>query len=51
MFIKDKQQETLEEITESRPMHYFFKPEIELILSLSQIKLVDCHEQSMEAGG
>jgi SAM-dependent methyltransferase len=44
MFIKDKQQKTLEEFTESHPMRYFFKPEIELMLSISQMQLLDCRE-------
>jgi SAM-dependent methyltransferase len=44
MLIKDKQQETLEEFTESHPMRYLFKPEIELMLSISQMELVDCRE-------
>jgi SAM-dependent methyltransferase len=44
MFIKDKHQETLEEFAESHPMRYLFKPEIELMLSLSQMQLVDCRE-------
>jgi SAM-dependent methyltransferase len=44
MLIKDKQQETLEEFTESHPMRYLFKPEIELMLSISQMKLMDCRE-------
>jgi SAM-dependent methyltransferase len=48
MFIKDKQQETLEEFTESHPMRYLFKPEIELMLSISQMKLVDCREWSSQ---
>lgn len=44
MLIKDKQEETLEEFTESHPMRYLFKPEIELMLSISQMELVDCRE-------
>jgi SAM-dependent methyltransferase len=44
MLIKDRQQETLEEFTESHPMRYLFKPEIELLLSISQMKLIDCRE-------
>jgi SAM-dependent methyltransferase len=44
MLIKDKQQETLEEFKESHPMRYLFKPEIELMLSIAQMKLIDCRE-------
>jgi SAM-dependent methyltransferase len=48
MFIKDKEQQTLEEFAESHPMRYLFKPEIELMLSISQMKLVDCREWSSQ---
>jgi hypothetical protein len=44
MLIKDKQQETLEEFAESHPMHYLNKLEIDLMLSILQMKLVDCRE-------
>jgi SAM-dependent methyltransferase len=44
VLIKDKQQETLEEFSESHPMRYLFKPEIELMLSISKMQLVECRE-------
>jgi hypothetical protein len=42
MLIKDKQPETFEEFAESHSIHCNFKPEIELMLSITKIQLIEC---------
>lgn len=44
MFVKDKHNDTVEEIKESHRIRYLFTPEIDLLLKRTGIQLVDCFE-------
>jgi SAM-dependent methyltransferase len=44
LFIEDKSRDKIEEIKETHTMRYLFKPEIEKMLSDSELKLVTCGE-------
>lgn len=44
VFIKDKQNGTVEELQETHTMRYLFKPEVDLLFKASQLELIASHE-------
>lgn len=44
IFIKDKLQGSYEEVKETHRMRYLFKPEIEAMLDIAELKLIHCEE-------
>jgi SAM-dependent methyltransferase len=44
IFIRDKQNNTVDEIAETHQMRYLFQPEVELLLNNLRMQIVDCRE-------